>query len=375
MSTQSGKPLNPITHVSRKAREGSVAEPPGSPYAPKQARQRAGTERDPVESDRDPLRSPYTPKQARARPVTSRFAAGDDAEQPAAARRDRIMSDHGLERLEASLRQLQRQESATRLRASNLAPVPGLAPVHASGRRHSGERFGDGFRSPRSLEPARLTPPPAMSRRNIGTLVGMVVASILVATVAYYFAVGGWVPSSEPAPGPQTTSSDPTVVAPPSRSTGQHVFRPTMPQDKDRATSAQNEISSQQGTETSQPARPSGDETAGMLPGEPGAQVGSASKASRVLDPEEIKLFMKQGEQFIAAGDVVTARIVFQRAAEAGDANAAMALGATYDPTVLAKLGVAGLGADVEKARTWYQKAESLGSTEATRRLAILANR
>src|SRR6266540_2228517 len=55
--------------------------------------------------------------------------------------------------------------------------------------------------------------------------------------------------------------------------------------------------------------------------------------------------------------------------------NAAMALGATYDPTVLAKLGVAGLGADVEKARTWYQKAESLGSTEATRRLAILANR
>jgi TPR repeat protein len=36
---------------------------------------------------------------------------------------------------------------------------------------------------------------------------------------------------------------------------------------------------------------------------------------------------------------------------------------------------VAGLGADVEKARTWYQKAESLGSAEATRRLAILANR
>jgi hypothetical protein len=148
-----------------------------------------------------------------------------------------------------------------------------------------------------------------------------------------------------------------------------------MPQDKDRATSAHNEISSQQDTETSQPARPSGDETAGMLPGEPGAQVGSASKASRVLDPEEIKFFMKQGEQFIAAGDVVTGRIVFQRAAEAGDANAAMALGATYDPTVLAKLGVAGLGADVEKARTWYKKAESLGSTEATRRLAILANR
>ena len=101
----------------------------------------------------------------------------------------------------------------------------------------------------------------------------------------------------------------------------------------------------------------------------------SGLRAKPAVDPEEIKLFMKQGEQFIAAGDVVTTRIVFQRAAEAGDANAAMALGATYDPTVLAKLGVAGLGADLEKARTWYQKAESLGSTEATRRLAILENR
>ena len=112
-----------------------------------------------------------------------------------------------------------------------------------------------------------------------------------------------------------------------------------------------------------------------VQPGEPGVQVPPASKATRVLDPEEIKLLMKQGEQFIAAGDVVTARIVFQRAAEAGDADAALALGATYDPIVLAKLGVAGLGANVEKARIWYQKAESLGSTEATRRLAILANR
>jgi TPR repeat protein len=88
-----------------------------------------------------------------------------------------------------------------------------------------------------------------------------------------------------------------------------------------------------------------------------------------MLDPQEIKLLMKQGEQFIAAGDVVTARIVFRRAAEAGDADAAVALGATYDPIALAKLGVVGLGADVEQARTWYQKVESLGSTEAARRL------
>jgi hypothetical protein len=110
-------------------------------------------------------------------------------------------------------------------------------------------------------------------------------------------------------------------------------------------------------------------------PSATGAQAPPSSTTIRVLDPEEIKLLMKQGEQFIAAGDVVTARIVFQRAAEAGNANAAMALGATYDPTVLAKLGVVGMGADVEKARSWYQKAENLGSSEARGRLEVLADR
>jgi TPR repeat protein len=100
-----------------------------------------------------------------------------------------------------------------------------------------------------------------------------------------------------------------------------------------------------------------------------------SSPPARMLDQSEISLLTKQGEQFIAAGDLVTARMVFQRAAEAGDAYAAMALGATYDPGVLAKLGVVGMSADVEKARNWYQKAESLGSTEATKRLRMLANR
>ena len=266
------------------------------------------------------------------------------------------------------------KESATRPLRAHLAPVSGFAPVHANNRRHSGERAGNGLQSPRSLEPERLPPPPEMSRHNILAPLSIVVASILVATIAYYFAVGGWVPPSEPAPGPQTRSFDPTVIAPLSWSTGQQASWPTTAQDNDLATSEQSEIATQR-TKTSQPARSSEGKTMAMVqPGEPGAQIPPASKATRVLDPEEIKLLMKQGQQFIAAGDVVTARNVFQRAAEVGDADAVVALGGTYDPIAFAKLGVAGLRADVEKARTWYQKAESLGSAEATRRLAILGN-
>jgi hypothetical protein len=98
-------------------------------------------------------------------------------------------------------------------------------------------------------------------------------------------------------------------------------------------------------------------------------------KPERELDPETIKLLLQQGEQFVASGDLVSARQVYRKAAEAGNAAAALALGATFDPVVLAKIGVRGMGADIEKARSWYEKAKEFGSPDAPRRLELLANR
>ena len=93
----------------------------------------------------------------------------------------------------------------------------------------------------------------------------------------------------------------------------------------------------------------------------------------RDLDSETIRLLMERGKQLIYFGDVVSARLVFQRAAEAGDAAAAEAMGSTYDPIILAKFRISGLTADVDKARSWYEKAKLLGSTEAQSRLKLLA--
>src|SRR5262245_7252594 len=353
MSTPSGKPLNPIDHVSRKAREGAEGgdAPFRSSYAPRRAPERTAVRSDfaddaealPTVRAQEGLREAEPHLRSRDAPggghIPERLGSNEQNRGDYLSNRDEIMSDHDLARLEASLRWLQRQASATRLpRATDMAAVSGLAPIDAGGRRQGGERFGDGFWSPRSLEPERLRPPPEMPRGNIGAPAGIVVAIILGATMAYYFAVGGRVPPSEPAPAPQTASSDPTLVAVPSSSISQQAPPPTMPQDDDRATSAPSQISSQR-TKASQPASSSEGEVVAMVqPGEPGAQVQAASKATRALDPEEIKFLVKQGEQFISAGDVVTARIVFQRAAEAGDAGAAVALGETYDPIVLAKL-------------------------------------
>ena len=170
-------------------------------------------------------------------------------------------------------------------------------------------------------------------------------------------------------------ATGPIIDVPPAPSVQQEPWPTTTRDDDGGGTLAQSEIASER-TEPLRPARSSEDEAVAMVqPSAAGAQAAPASKGTRVLDPEEIKLFMKRGEQFIAAGDVVAARTIFQRAVEAGDANAAMALGATYDPTVLAKLGVVGMSADVEKARSWYQTAEKLGSPEARRRLDVLADR
>ena len=63
---------------------------------------------------------------------------------------------------------------------------------------------------------------------------------------------------------------------------------------------------------------------------------------------------------------------MLRRAAETSDAQAALALGGTYDPGVLRKLGVLGFPGEVGEARVWYQKAAELGSAEAARRLEQL---
>jgi hypothetical protein len=88
---------------------------------------------------------------------------------------------------------------------------------------------------------------------------------------------------------------------------------------------------------------------------------------------EEVGALIARGQTYLASGDVVSARLVFRRAAEAGDAQATLALGGTYDPLVLRSLGVIGAAADAAQARNWYQKAAELGSREAPQRIEQLA--
>jgi hypothetical protein len=95
--------------------------------------------------------------------------------------------------------------------------------------------------------------------------------------------------------------------------------------------------------------------------------------STRRLPPEEVAVLVRRGEDLVASGDLAAARLLLQRAAEAGDARAALALAATYDPVVLEHMRTQGIASDASLARAWYEKAKQFGSAEASRRLEVLA--
>jgi TPR repeat protein len=96
------------------------------------------------------------------------------------------------------------------------------------------------------------------------------------------------------------------------------------------------------------------------------------SSPTTPIDPQEMAALHKRAQEFLKSGDIASARLLLRRAASAasaGSADAALALGATFDDEFLAGLGVLGFKRDPEQARAWYQKAAQLGSEEAARRL------
>jgi TPR repeat protein len=104
------------------------------------------------------------------------------------------------------------------------------------------------------------------------------------------------------------------------------------------------------------------------------AELKTPEDAVHHLDPDAVAALLKRADALIASGDVAAARLVLRRAADAGDARAAMTLAGTYDPAVLEKLDVHGFVPDVAMARSWYEKARKLGSPEAPQRLEMLAS-
>jgi hypothetical protein len=93
------------------------------------------------------------------------------------------------------------------------------------------------------------------------------------------------------------------------------------------------------------------------------------ASAATASDRDEVAALLTRARTYLSSGDVAAARLVLRRAAERDDPQAALALGGTYDPTVLKRLGIINFHADPAQAREWYRRAVELGSTDASLRL------
>ena len=93
-----------------------------------------------------------------------------------------------------------------------------------------------------------------------------------------------------------------------------------------------------------------------------------ASEEASRLSAAQVTELLSRGDSFLPAGDVATARLFYERAADAGDWQAAIRMGATFDPAFLNRAGVRTSG-DPAKAQSWYRHALDLGAPRTNRQV------
>jgi TPR repeat protein len=74
---------------------------------------------------------------------------------------------------------------------------------------------------------------------------------------------------------------------------------------------------------------------------------------------------LMRGDSLFGGGDIASARLFYERAADAGNGQAALRLGESYDPAFLARVHLGGVRGNVSAAIFWYQRAGDLGMSEA----------
>ena len=295
-----------------------------------------------------------------------------------------------LRRLEDSIRWLMDESGVPHLpRAATLPPVRGLPPVEAN-------EGADSL----LLNPDHLFPPRSPQRRGgvARGVVKLMLASAVAAPTAYFIA--SWLQRADTsAPSDVITVTGPSderiaeAPAAPKRSSSE---RAQIADEISGASQVEPEAARTIPPIAAVPATTVEVNTVEaaaapeLLPSAPAVQPDpapsiavAASKSppdaappKPLLSAQEIGTLVERGRALFDAGDLAAARLFFRRAANAGDAAAALAMGSTYDPDVLSKRFIRGTGANAEEARIWYEKARELGSPEGTGRLeTLLAHR
>lgn len=102
-------------------------------------------------------------------------------------------------------------------------------------------------------------------------------------------------------------------------------------------------------------------------------QASTTAKPAATLHPDEIAALLARGKAFLEVRDLTSARLYFERAAEAGDPHAALLVGKTFDLRFLVRAGIPGIQGDRQRALVWYRRAHELGEPDALRLLDKLS--
>ena len=86
--------------------------------------------------------------------------------------------------------------------------------------------------------------------------------------------------------------------------------------------------------------------------------------ASR-LSEEEMAALLARGDSLLSVGDVASARLFYERLADAGGGLAAIRLGETFDQLFLDRVRLRGVRGDPGAALFWYRRARDLGAADA----------
>jgi hypothetical protein len=95
-------------------------------------------------------------------------------------------------------------------------------------------------------------------------------------------------------------------------------------------------------------------------------------KAVEAQRNAEVTKLIARANALLGQGNIGAARIVLERAAESGNAQASFVLAETYDPVILSAWGTQGTRGEAAKAREHYAKALAGGIREAKDRLDAL---
>ena len=159
--------------------------------------------------------------------------------------------------------------------------------------------------------------------------------------------------------GRSTPANTPALASPPA------LGAPTQPIATDSAPIAERFLPESQASRVA----PEGEGRS--APTAPSARAATAVEpdAQKSIAPAEMAALVAHGDSLFGKGDVTSARLFYERAAEAGHGLAALRLGESYDPSFLGVNGIPVQGDPILAAR-WYERARQLGVSSA----AVLLN-